>query len=741
MADTTASLTSPPDPHAANYLASRHLVTPQRLREFFAPRNVAMVGASDNSGWARLIVASSAITGFDGKLVPVHPKAKSAFGLPVVPSLRDLPEPVDLAFILTGVPVVESVLDDMLAAGIKNAVVLASGYREVGEEGKALEESLVTRAIAHDITILGPNCLGFVNAQTRAAPYALTMQPPLLAGPVGVGLQSGALASVVLNFARLHGIGLTTLTSMGNESIMKTVDFIDYLVEDEATKVICLFLEEIGDPARFARAAERADRAGKPIVALKVGSSPAGQKAALAHTGSVAGDDAVVNAAFRQMNIIRVDTLEDLLTTGAMLGYSRWPQGRRMGVLTASGGACDIIADRASAQGIEIPDFTAKTEEGIAQYIPPFANPHNPLDVTGYGLANVIGREAMPAIDHALDIAADDPNLDLILFSGANLPDTRPADEALATATENRVSWLAQRIASSPVPVISVASTCNDLGPYARQLLAEQNMTVLGGLHLGINAIGNALRWVENRGRALAAGDTAGDALATAIAGPWSEQQARELLTSAGVPVVPGGLAGSADEAAEIADRVGLPVALKICSAQITHKSDIGGVALGLATEAEVRAAYEKVRAAGDAVPGATIDGVLVTPMRTGGTELLVGVTIDATFGPVLAIGLGGVWVEIMGDTSLRVLPVDAAEAKRMLGELRGLPLLQGARGTRPADLDALAEAITGISRVALSLGGALRALEVNPLWVNGDQVEALDVLVITEPDGSSGTE
>jgi acyl-CoA synthetase (NDP forming) len=746
MADTTASLTSsattgsPPDPHAANYLASRHLVTPQRLREFFAPRNVAMVGASDNSGWARLIVASSTVTGFDGKLVPVHPKAKSAFGLPAVPSLRDLSEPVDLAFILTGVPVVESVLDDMQAAGIKNAVVLAAGYREVGEEGKALEESLVTRAIAHDITILGPNCLGFVNAQTRAAPYALTMQPPLLAGPVGVGLQSGALASVVLNFARLHGIGLTTLTSMGNESIMKTVDFVDYLVEDDATKVICLFLEEIGDPARFARAAERADRAGKPIVALKVGSSPAGQKAALAHTGSVAGDDAVVNAAFRQMNIIRVDTLEDLLTTGALLGYSRWPQGRRMGVLTASGGACDIIADRASAQGIEIPDFSAATEEGIARYIPPFANPHNPLDVTGYGLANVIGRDSMSAIDHALDIAADDPNLDFILFSGTNLPDARPADEALATSTENRVSWLAQRIASSPVPVIQVASTCNDLGPYARKLLAEQNTTVLGGLHLGINAIGNALRWVENRDRALHTPDLTA-ATGVSIDGPWSEQQARELLTSAGVPVVPGGLAGSADEAAAIAQRVGLPVALKICSAQITHKSDIGGVALGLATEAEVRAAYEKVRAAGDAVPGATVDGVLVTPMRTGGTELLVGVMVDATFGPVLAIGLGGVWVEIMGDTSLRVLPVDAAEARRMLGELRGLPLLQGARGTRPADLDALAEAITGISRVALSLGGALQALEVNPLWVNGDQVEALDVLIITEPAGSSGTE
>ncbi|MDX6343665.1 MAG: hypothetical protein QOH87_3803 [Trebonia sp.] len=741
MADTTACATtsSPPDPPAA----ARRLVTPQRLREFFAPRSVAMVGASDNSGWTRLIIAASAITGFDGKLVPVHPKAKSAFGLPAVPSLRDLPEPVDLAFILTGVPVVESVLDDMRAAGIKNAVVLAAGYREVGEEGRALEESLVARAIAHDITILGPNCLGFVNAQTGAAPYALTMLPPLLAGPVGVGLQSGALASVVLNFARLHSIGLTTLTSMGNESIMKTVDFIDYLVEDEATKVICLFLEEIGDPARFAKAAERADRAGKPIVVLKVGSSPAGRQAALAHTGSVAGDDAVVNAAFRQMNIIRVNTLEDLLTTGALLGYSRWPQGRRMGVLTASGGACDIIADSASAQGIEIPDFTAGTEAGIARYLPPFANPTNPLDVTGYGsLANLTGKkDSMSAIDYALDIAADDPNLDFILFSGANLPETRPADEALATATEERMTWLAQRIASSPIPVIPVASTCNDLGPYARQLLAGRGMTILGGLHLGINALGNALRWVENRGHVLAAGDTAGETPAVEIAGPWSEHQARELLAEAGVPVVPGGLAGSAGQATEIARRVGLPVALKICSAQVTHKSDIGGVALGLNTEAEVRAAYEKVRAAGDAVQDVTIDGVLVTPMRTGGTELLVGVTVDATFGPVLAIGLGGVWVEIMGDTSLRVLPVGSEEVKRMLGELRGLPLLQGARGTRPADLDALAEAITGISRIALSLGGALRALEVNPLWVNGDQVEALDVLVVTEPDGSSGTE
>ena len=749
MADTTASLatSSPPDPLAARYLASRQLVTPQRLRDFFAPRRIALVGASDNSGWARLIISNSAAIGFEGQLTPVHPTARSAFGLPAVPSLRDLPEPADLAFILTGVSAVESVLDDARAAGIKHAVVLAAGYREVGEEGRALEDSLVARAISHDITVLGPNCLGFVNAQARTSPYALGMQPPVLAGPVGVGLQSGNLASVILGFAGRHAIGLSTLTSMGNEAILKTVDYLDYLVEDEATKVICLFLEEIGDPERFASAAEKADRAGKPVVVLKVGSSPAGQRAALAHTGSVAGDDAVVSAAFRQLNVIRVSTLEDLLTTGAMLGYSRWPKGRRMGVVTTSGGSNDIIADAASAQGIEIPDFSPRTEEAIAPTLPPFASPHNPLDVTGYAsLANLNAQQdSLSPLDHALDVAVDDPGLDFVMIVSASLPDARPPDEALATATERRLTWLAQRMASAPIPVIPVAAICNDISSYGRGLLAERGITMLGGLHLGINAMGNALRWVENRGNVRAAGAAARPAPAiapgVAPAGPWSEQQARELLSSAGVPVVPGELASSAGQATEIARKIGMPVALKVCSAQIAHKSDIGGVALNLSSEGQIRSGYEQVRAAGQAVPGASIDGVLVTPMRTGGTELLVGVTVDPAFGPVLAVGLGGIWVEIMRDTSLRVLPVDAAEVRRMLGELRGLPLLQGARGGQPADLDKLAEAIAGVSRVALSLGGALRALEVNPLWVNADQIEALDVLVITEPDGSSGTE
>jgi acyl-CoA synthetase (NDP forming) len=711
------------------------LVSPERLAHFFAPRSIAVVGASDTSAWARFVAMSALATGFSGPFIPVHPKHETVFRRPAARSLRDLPEPVDLAFILAPTEAVETVLDDAGAGGVRSVVVLASGYREVGEQGRVLERAMIDRAAGHGITVLGPNCLGFLNAHAKAGPFALTVPMPLLAGPVGIAMQSGALASVVLAFARSRAIGVSTLATMGNEAMITTADMLDYLIEDDNTRVICLFLEQIGDPARFARAARNADRAGKPIVALKVGSSPAGQEAALAHTGSVAGDDAVVDAVLRQLNVIRVTSIEELLCTGALLGYDRWPRGRRMGVLTSSGGACDIIADRASAQGIEIPPFAPETTAAIAEHMPSFAAARNPLDTTGYFLANQ-RTSALTVIDHALEAAVADPGLDFVLFAGVNLPDARPPDEMMAGVLEERTAWLGKRIASAPIPVIPVGSTCVDVSPYGRELLQANGVHLLGGIEFGMQAIGNALRWSEGRGRALPAARPSGPARPVTISGSWSEADARELLTQSGVPVVPGELVTSADEAAAAAQRLGLPVALKICSPQIAHKSDIGGVALGLSTGEQVRAAFERVLAAGQAAAGSGIDTVLVSPMRTGGVELLAGITVDPSFGPVLAVGLGGVWVEVLGDTSLRVLPVDPGEVKRMLGELRGSSLLRGARGTRPANLDALAQVITALSDTAASLAGGLRALEVNPLWVNGDQIEALDVLVVTQPPG-----
>jgi acetate---CoA ligase (ADP-forming) len=717
---------------------TRPLVTPDRLREFFAPRSIAVVGASDTSGWARFVLASSQAAGFPGPLIPVHPVHETVFGRPALRSLRDLDSPADCAFIMVPAEAVEGVLADAGAAGVRGAVVLAAGYRELGQAGRALEQQMIATARAHGITVLGPNCLGFLNAHARAAPFALTVPAPLLAGPVGIALQSGALASVVLAFARAHAIGVSTLATMGNEAMIAATDVLDYLIEDDATRVICLFLEEISDPARFARAAERAGRAGKPVVALKVGASPAGREVALAHTGAVAGDDAVVDAVLRQLNVIRVRSIEEMLCTAALLGYDRWPRGRRMGVITTSGGACDLIADRAAAEGIEIPEFAPQTLDAVTPLVPPFAAVRNPLDVTGYFLANR-RTSALTAVDHALDAAVADPGLDFVVYTGLTLPDARPPDETQAAMLGERAAWVGRRIASAPIPVITVAHTCVNISDYGRGLLREGGIQMLGGIDLGMTALGHALRWLENRGRPGTAAMPGGGAAARPLPAPggvggepWSEAAARDLLAAAGVPVVPGELVDSADAAVAAARRLGPAVVLKICSAQITHKSDIGGVAVGARGDDEVRAAYARVRAAGAAVPGAAIDGVLVSPMRAGGVELIAGVTVDPTFGPVLAVGLGGIWVEVLGDTSLRLLPAGPAEVRRMLGELRGGPLLRGARGSRPADLDTLAGVISRLGDVALGLNGSLRALEVNPLWVDGDRVEALDVLVVT---------
>jgi acetate---CoA ligase (ADP-forming) len=721
-------------------------VTPGRLGEFFAPRSIAVVGASDTSGWARFVFAGSRSAGFAGPLIPVHPVHKTVLGRPAVRSLRDLAEPVDLAFIMVPTHAVESVLDDAAAAGVRGAIVLAAGYRELGEEGRALEDRMIARASAHGITVLGPNCLGFVNAHAAAAPFALTVPPSLRAGPVGIALQSGALGGVVLAFAHAHAIGVSTLATMGNEAMIAATDVLDYLVEDEATRVICMFLEQITDPARFAGAAGRADRAGKPIVVLKAGASQAGSQAALAHTGAVAGDDAVVGAALRQLNVIRVASIEELLCTGALLGYQRWPRGRRMGVVTTSGGACDLIADRAAAEGIEIPEFAAETAAAITPLLPPFAAVRNPIDVTGYFLANR-RTSALTAADHVLGIAAADPGVDFVLFTGLTLPDAKPDDATAAAMLGERARWLGERMAATPVPVVPVGHTCLNLSRYGREVLAEGGVHLLPGIDLGMTALGHALRWLERRAGAGVAGVTgvaAGNGWprcgaqrvpALGSGTSWPEAAARDLLARSGVPVVPGELVNSAGAAVAAARRLGLPVVLKVCSAQIPHKSDIGGVAMGPATEAEVRAAYQRVRAAGEAVPGARIDGVLVSPMRSGGVELVAGITVDPTFGPVLAVGLGGVWVEVLGDTSLRVLPVDAGEVKRMLAELRGSPLLRGARGGRPVDLDALAEAIRLLGDTAVGQGGSLCALEVNPLWAEGDRIEALDVLVVTRSE------
>jgi acyl-CoA synthetase (NDP forming) len=491
--------------------------------------------------------------------------------------------------------------------------------------------------------------------------------------------------------------------------------------------VIALFIESVRRPAEFIALAREALAKGKPIVAIKVGRSQTGARVARAHTGSLVGDDAVVDAVFRQHGVIRVDSLEDLLITAGLLAASGPLPGNRVGFVTPSGGASEIIADRAEDEGIEIPEFAPATVERLRQVLPDFAATQNPLDVTGYILVD------RNLLRNALTAVHDDPQLDVLVVV-SDLPRTLPADPALIIDGFRQTGEL---IGRSAKPIVVMGNTLTDITPVGRDVARQTGFPgVLGGIHHGLTALGRAVRWSQAYRAALAAASPSRPASVPApLALPdetgasWSEYRASAFVAEHGIPVVPSVLATDPIAAAEAANALGYPVVVKLAADEIEHKSDIGGVKVGLRDPAEVMAAYADVVSAGRQV-GADVAGALVQPQRSGGIELLVGIVSDPVWGQVLAVGLGGVWVEILRDTAVLVLPVDRDQIRQALRSLRGAELFDGPRGTEKADLDAVADAIAAAAALAGRLGDRLEALEINPLLVRGSQVEALDTLI-----------
>lgn len=709
--------------------------TSSRLTTFFSPKSVAIVGASETAYWSKNAFTNLATLGFSGRVVPVNPKRPRVFELDCVPSLRALEEPVDLAYIAAPPGAVPSILDDAAAAGVRNAVVIAAGFGESGADGHKLQHALAEQARRNDILLLGPNCPGFINVTRGVAAYGQLVPKGQPRGKVAIVLQSGALTTVNLKLAGAHAVGLSKVICMGNEAVIGSADVLEHLIDDPDTQVIAMFLEQVREGPRFLELANRALVRGKPIVVLKAGRTPAGQKAALAHTGAVAGDAAVVDAAFRQVGIVRVRSLEELLITSGLLAQGYDIRGNRMVLVSASGGACDIVADRASDEGLELPAFSPAIKAELKAYLPEFATVQNPLDTAAIDTVRETGTAAVP-MDVVAEIAGRDPGFDFVVYMGFNVvPQTEPS---AAERDQNvaRMAYVREMRAKASRPIIPMGLSCLESGPFARKIYDESGLWLLGGIEFGLTALGKAARWNLARQEAIARAEHV-SAKPNAFrgkkpTGSWSETAGRSLLEAAGVPLVPAALVQDAAAAVAAADRFGYPVVLKICAADIAHKSDIGGVTLNLRDAGEVRAAYAAVAAAGAKASKLGAEGVLVSPMRPRGVELLAGVTVDPTFGPTLAVGLGGIWVEALKDVSLGVLPLAAQDIERMLRSLRAKAILEGARGGPTVDFAKASEAIWRIGQAALSLGPDLQALEVNPLWCSGDRVEALDALVVT---------
>lgn len=700
-------------------------ITPDRLRSLFNPRSVALVGASDKSAFSQIAFGNLMQAGFAEHTHLVNPRNATVHGRPAVPRITDIEEPVDVAFLMVPQAITLDAMTEAAAAGVKNAVILSSGYGEAGPAGRQAEAELVAHAKRLGMVLLGPNHLGFANFVDQI-PVVAVPNLPRQAGSIALLSQSGASSSAMLDFATMSGNDLSYMVTLGNEAMITAGHALDFFVQDETTKAVAIFMETVREPEVFRRAAINAMEAGKAVVALKAGSSQLAARTAAAHTGALVGDDRTIDAMFRDLGVIRVDTIEDMLVTAGLAAHTGPLEEGGLGVVSISGGACDIVADRAEDIGLELPQISDETHAKLVEVMPDYGTIQNPLDVTGAAVLNPqLFADSILALDADPNIAATAVIMGMPWQGEGPYP------------SQYLLNAIGAGASAATKPSVLLNQVLQPITPYTKAVLAEADLELgIGGLGEGVTAFAKVIQWSRRRREHLAEQQAVTACTARVLdlpaekSGAWSEHTARLLVEGAGIPVVPATLAQSAEEAAEAARKYGCPVALKIASPDIAHKSDIGGVRLGVQGPHEVAEAYRAVRGAGASVEGARIEGVLVSPMRSGGIELLVGAARDPQWGPILAIALGGVFVEVFQDSVLTQVPVSPARVKDLLQGLKSAPLLDGVRGGIPADLDRLSEVIAAIGDLVHELGDELESLEINPLRVNGSEIEALDGLV-----------
>jgi acyl-CoA synthetase (NDP forming) len=685
-----------------------------------APRNVVIVGASERSAWSQGSFSNFERLGFEGRVHLVNRNGGTVHGQTAYTSCTEIGEPVDLALLLVGARAVPDALRDIAAAGIRSAVVLAAGFNEIGEVGQARQRQVTDLAGELGVTCVGPNCLGFINLVDKVPAWSGRMAE-LTPGGMAVVSQSGATAHTIAAFAAEQNIGVSHVVSTGNESRVDTTTVAALLIEDERVRSVAMFMESIRDVGTFRSLARRAAELGKPVVVLKVGSSELAADIARSHTGALVGDDRLVDAALRQFGVIRVRSLEQLVVTAGLLSRTGPLGPGSLGVVSMSGGACDLVADRAEASVVSLPPLADATRTRLAEFLPEFCTLRNPLDATGAASARPeLFRDSISAI-------ADDPSIAIVAAIHV-----LPTDER-GESIKERLRIVAPALADSATPAVLVDQTISTIEPATVRSLEQLGIPLaMTGLDHFVEATGHAIRWSQWLRQDRIPTDTAVDVLEVADTDRvWSEAESLDLLVQHGVAAAPYALVATEEDAIEAADRMGLPVVVKVVSRDIVHKSDVGGVVLNLGSPEAVRRAYQRVKAAVKAVPGARFEGALVSSMRPSGVEMIVGVVRDEQWGLTLAVGFGGVLVHVMDDTAQRPLPVSDNDVRQMLAELRGKALLDGVRGSKPVNQDALAAMILNVARLAERLGHSLESLEINPFRVEESTVEALDASII----------
>jgi acetyl coenzyme A synthetase (ADP forming)-like protein len=692
------------------------VATVASLVPFFRPNAVAVVGASrDPAAIGHRVLAAILKERFPGPVYPINPKASDISGLRAYPSVRDLPGPVDLAILAVPSGAVLGVVDDCAARGVRALVVLTAGFAEVGPEGRDLQTKLVDKVRGYGMRLIGPNCLGLLNADPDVrlnASFSPVFPPP---GRVAMSSQSGALGLAALVAAHRVGLGFSTFVSVGNKADVSGNDLLQYWEEDPGTDVILLYLESFGNPRRFARIARRVGRV-KPVVVLKSGKTTAGGRAAGSHTAALAGSTAAIEALFRQTGVVQADTLEEMFDLAHAFGSQPLPTGRRVGIVTNAGGPGILCADACEAGGLTVPEFSPELRAKLYEFLPAAAGTGNPVDL----IASAGPEQYRKAI--AAVLASGEVDALVVLHTTVVPAETEPVTQAVAAAVS---AARAAGITNRPV----LACILAEQDTRTRIDLGTERIPCFAFPETVGRVLGKVVAYAECRARPLgvypdhtdldlsAARAVCQRALATQGPGWLSAADVQALFEAMRLPLLPAGVARTAEEAAELAGRLGYPVAVKLASRQVVHKTDVGGVRLGLADSDAVRQAFDDIRARMDAAGQLdAFDGVLIQSMVMGGVEVMAGVTQDPLFGPLIAFGLGGVYVEVLADVAFRVSPLTDHDAAEMVRSIRGFPLLKGYRGSPPADVAALEDVLLRVSRLAEEIP-QISEIDMNPIF------------------------
>jgi acetate---CoA ligase (ADP-forming) len=696
-------------------------------KPLFEPRGIAVIGASrDLKRIGGQPVKYLSTYGYPGRVYPVNPNYEEIAGLRCYPRAQAIDGPCDVALIALNARAVPQAIRDCGEKGVRFAVVLSSGFRETGEAGAALEREMLAAAREHGLRVIGPNCQGYLNLAMRmyATFGVLGLEPELKAGPVSTVSQSGGFGFGIVTQCESAGVGFRCIVSSGNASDVDTPELVEAYVEDPGTQIIVGYIEGVRNGRALMHAADRAVRTGKPVLMWKTGNSDAGKKASLSHTAALTGSYDVYRAAYRQAGILEVRDIDEISdATRAFLG-KRLPRGNRVAALGSSAGSCILFADRCAELGLEMAALEPETEAALAKVLPAFGSPRNPVDVT----ADVFND--LSAFLRAVELVLADPNVDQlgVLYAGLS------GEIALAC---NRA--VAEAAARSEKPVMLAWTARRHRAEAAYRLVEEAGIPYFTSPVRLANAAGALAKFAQFRERAAQRADlfAAGAGSAGPVGmhqGALSEAESKALVASWGVPATRDVLVAPGDDPVVAARDLAYPLVVKIASADIAHKSEAGGVVVGVRNAAELAAAVGQVTQSARAyAPEARIEGVLACEMVTDGVEMLLGVSEDPVFGPTVALGLGGVAAEALRDVAYRVAPFDEAEARAMIGELRGARLLRAFRNRPPADVEALARAAARVSQAAYALRGRLVELDINPLFVRpqGKGVVAGDALAV----------